>query len=204
MKTLIFAFMVSANFAVAVSFSITEMDVQLRIPKRAMLDDISLKQQSTGIRAKRKLFMNFDVYRATLLIPDDAVLVKNVEGEQALDSLRAMNGFALQLRLLCEVNAEDLVTGFNEALALNNAKAPELELFKNKLKSIGKLTKDYILTLAVTKKSKIVTCNYGTNSFELTDGSDKLIRDLFSIWFGRPSDANLGKLRTALIAPVVP
>src|SRR5438874_13543757 len=97
-KFLILAVLLSAQFAMALVVTEFETVEGDKIPKTATLDTIALSKVGTGIREKNAfLGIMVNVYRASLLASEPAKFSRDANQRVALDSLLAMDAFALQL-----------------------------------------------------------------------------------------------------------
>src|SRR5271170_7897690 len=68
-----------------------------QIPKTAMIGSDALTRTGTGMRAKKILFVNIDVYQATLFVSDINKFARNTSSFLALDSLSSMKAYSLIL-----------------------------------------------------------------------------------------------------------
>jgi len=200
-KWLTLSFLLSAQFAMAnlvvSEFETVEGD---KIPKTATLGNISLSKVGTGIRIKNYVVYKPQVYRATLLAAEPAQFSRDINQRIALDSLLAMKAFALQLVLKRDVNSEDLVAGFETALKENGVlDSPALINFKTKLRNAGNLATGQTVTISVNKETNMLMAEHGTTKIEVK-GDNTLFGDIFSIWLGKPADAELGALKIKLVS----
>lgn len=200
-KFLILPFLLSVQFAMALvvtEFETTEGD---KIPKAATLDTIAMSKVGTGIREKDVfLGIKANVYRATLLASDPAKFSRDANQRVALDSLLAMDAFALQLLLKRDVSAEDMVVGFEAALVKNgDPKSPALMEFKTKLRNAGNIATGQTVTITVNRKTNTLKAEHAQTKIDIK-GDNKLFGDIFSIWLGIPADAELAALKTKIIS----
>lgn len=199
-KFLALCLVLSSQFAmafVATDFETVEGD---KIPKAAKLNNTPLTKVGTGIREKNAfLGITVNVYRATLLAAEPTKFSRDTSARIALDSLLGMKAFALQLVLKRDVSSEDLVDGFNTALLENGVKdTPALTNFKTKLRNAGNLATGETVTISVNREAGTLMAEHGKTKIE-EKGDNKLFGDIFSIWLGKPADAELGALKIKLI-----
>lgn len=200
-KFLILPFLLSAQFSMALVVTEFEMVEGDKIPKAATLDAIAISKVGTGIREKNAfLGIKVNVYRASLLAAEPAKFSRDANNRVALDSLLAMDAFALQLLLKRDVSAEDMVVGFETALKENGvADSPALMIFKTKLRGAGNIAAGQTVTITVNRKTNTLKAEHAQTKIEIK-GDDKLFGDIFSIWLGKPADAELGTLKAKIIS----
>lgn len=198
MKRIIFlSLLISAQLTAASALQITEFDAQ-KIPKTATLGTTVLKRVGTGIRQKKVLFVNVNVYRATLFAPGP--LTSPDPKLTPLDVL-VTKPCALQLNLLRALSAADILKSFEAALKINDVKdSPALSQFKTAIKNGGNVAKGQNVTISIDitdKGDAVLTVEQGSNITEIK-GNHQLAKDVLSIWFGKPADAGLAALKEQL------
>jgi len=169
-----------------------------KIPEVAKLSDLELKRIGTGIRQKRVL-INFNVYRASLLASNPAQFSRVVEGSAALESLKNIDTYALHLQFFRNVSSADVLKSFNESLSKNSVKdGPALTQFKEAIGKGGDIKEGNIINLVVDNKKGILLCEQGKSKVEIK-GDAQFFRDIFSMWLGETTDVGLKNLKKALI-----
>jgi len=112
----------------------------------------------------------------------------------------SMDAYALQLLLKRDVNSADMVAGFEAALKENGVSdSPALINFKTKLRNAGMLKAGQTVTITVNRKTNIFKAEHGQTKIEII-GNDKFFDDIFSIWLGKPADAELAALKNKIIS----
>lgn len=201
-KSLILSLFLAAHTAWSGPLSVSSYETKdgEQIPSVAKLDELTLSKVGSGVRNKKvALVLNFDVYRATLMVSDAAKYARDTSGSAALDSVVGMKGAALSLRFMREVSAADILKSFETALNENSVKdSPALAEFKKAIQNGGDAIKGQNVNLSVNTEKGVLTCEMAKNKVEVK-GSQQFFRDIFSIWLGKPADGGLGKLRDALI-----
>jgi hypothetical protein len=169
-----------------------------KIPLTATLNGTALKRVGTGIRQKRVL-INLNVYRASLFLSNPASFVKKLDGVLALSSIRDMDAYALNMQFLRSVEAKVILSSFNEALKLNDAKeSPALELFRKAIEGAGNIKEGESVRISVDTKQGLMTYEKGNFVAEIK-GDKNFFADIFAIWLGKTNESNLAILRKALI-----
>jgi predicted NAD/FAD-dependent oxidoreductase len=189
-----------ANIALAGPLTVSTYETvgSEKIPSAAKLDDIALSKVGSGIRQKR-MILNFDVYRATLLASNATTFSRDTKGNAALDSLMDMKAAALSLQFMRDLSATKILESFEAALKTNDVKdSPALAQFKSAIQNGGDAVTGQTVTLSFNADKGVLTCEMAKNKVEIK-GDAKFFKDIFSIWLGKPADSGLGKLRDALI-----
>jgi hypothetical protein len=155
-----------------------------------------------GLRAKKVIMVNVNVYVAQLFVAD-AGKFKKSESE-ALNSLTAAQPVALQLHFLRDVDAKKVHTSFKEALEANkvDVKKPEIQSVLEAVSQGGEAKKGKTLTLlGVKNPDGTETINYEDANLKTNtvSGPSGFIKDVFSIWLGQPSDDGVARLKASLL-----
>ena len=194
-KILILPLFFIAQFAMALVITEIEAVEGDKIPKIATLDDIILSKVGTGIRVKSFIIIKKNIYRASLLASDPAKFTRDTTERTALDSLLTMDAFALQLLLKRDIDSKNMVAGFEAALKKNGVTdSPALMIFKTKLKNAGTIGSGQTVTITVNRKTNTLKAEHGETKIELK-GDNKLFGDIFSIWLGKPADAEISSAK---------
>lgn len=155
-----------------------------------------------GLRAKKVVFVNVNVYVAEFFAAEPAKLKKS--DAEILNSLLQAQPLALQMHFLREVDAGKVQSSFREALEANNVdlKKPEIQAFLNAVKNGGEAKKGKTLTLVGVKNadgSETVTYEDANLKAVPVNGTAGFMKDIFSIWFGTPSDDGVARLKKSLL-----
>lgn len=185
--------------AFAGTLKISYANDKKEIPVAATLNATPLERLGTGIRKKR-IVINFDVYRATLFASHPKRFSRSLEGRVALDSLKVSDAYALHLQFLRDVSAKDVIKSFNEALSENGIKeSPGLKDFRDAIIQGGDLKKGSSMSLSVDNQKGILECEHGKALIEVKGDVGSLL-DIFSIWLGEKGDIGVQNLKKALIS----
>ena len=163
-----------------------------------------LQSYSHGLR-KKKVFglVTVNVYVAEFLAahPDKLAKTEN----QFVDSFSDAGPTQLKLTMVRDLKGSDISKAFTESLEANKITAanmaPELKNVLEEVKAIAEFkNKDVFSLVSIIKDGK------GTLHIQKPDGSIKtfsgpalFLQQLFSIWFGTPSDPKLGDLKKTLM-----
>lgn len=155
-----------------------------------------------GLRAKKILLINVKVYIAQLFVADVSKLKKS-EAE-ALSSLTAAQPVAMQLHFLRDVDAGKVQGAFREAMEANkiDLKKPEVQKFLEAVKNGGEAKEGKTLTLLGIKNpdgTETVTYEDANGKVASVSGAAGVLRDVFSIWLGQPSDDGVARLKASLL-----
>lgn len=103
-----------------------------------------------------------------------------------------------------DVDTEKIQSSFKEALLTNNVdlKKSEIQKFLEAVKNGGEVKEGKSLTILGTKKADgSETLAYEDSNLKITTivGGAGFIRDIFSIWLGKASDAGIEKLKAEIL-----
>lgn len=182
-----------ANLAIAGSFEVTS-------PTTAALDGISMTRIGSGIRQKTVLlFVTVDVYRASLFASDPSHFVRNIDYIYALNSMQNMDARAIELHMLRDLSAQDVSSGFNEALKANGVRSSKpLTEFLQAVSNSGDVKNGETIVIGVDNKKGVLILEQGEKHIEIK-GNPDFFRQIFAIWLGKPADPGLSNLKNALI-----
>lgn len=188
----------SVTLSAATALQITEYETvaQQQIPKSAILGTTPLKRIGMGIRQKKIIFVNVNVYQAILFGSDSWPTIKSEQSP--LDKLLGMKACALHLQLLRPLKAQEILKGFDDALKKNGVKdSIALNEFKSAIKNGGNVAKGQSVTISIDKDNSLMTCEQGGKIVHIK-GNEQLFREVLSIWFGEPADLGLKALKENL------
>ena len=177
---------------------------KIALPESATvsLSDSTVKLNSVGsaVRAKKVMFVNVKVYVGQIFVADKDTFNK----ADALLSLSNQNAAAIRLHFVRDVDAENVQASFKEALKVNNVKldSEAITQFLTAVKKGGVAESGKSLTiLAVKGSDSQETIYYETNSGGVTEvkGPAGFIKDIFSIWLGKPSDDGVAKFKSDIL-----
>lgn len=155
-----------------------------------------------GLRAKKVVMVNVNVYVAQLFVADMSKF-KKTEAE-VLNSVTSAQPVALQMHFLRDVDAEKVQSSFKEALESNkiDLNKPEIQKFLEAVSKGGEAKKGRNLTLVGMKNAdgaESVTYEDANMKAVTVDGPAGFIKEVFSIWLGNPSDSGVARLKASLL-----
>lgn len=202
---LLLSFSMSANAALLEVASSGEKLEKVSLGKAGVVQvdeqPVPLSAVGAGLRAKKVVFVNVKVYVGQLFVSDIAKY-KFSEAE-ALDSLQDQKAVAIQLHFLRDVDADNVQKSFKEALHANNVStdSTEVKQFLEAVSKGGEAKEGKALTIVGSRlKDGSEAISYETTNGNITQikGSTGFIKNIFSIWLGKPSDDGVAKLKKSL------
>lgn len=163
----------------------------------------ALTTVGSGVRAKKIAIVNIKVYVGQLLVADPTHFARTMDG--ALDSVGAMKSAAIRLDFLRTVEAQTVQSSFKDSLMANQVdlNLPALHEFLDTVASGGDATQGKALTLIgekLTESTDAVTYEDTAGKVTTITGPTGFMRDIFSIWLGRPADGGVENLKKLLIS----
>ena len=169
----------------------------------------SLAAVNAGIRTKKVVFINANIYVAQIFVDQPAAFVHAVAGADmksdvsSLSSLAAQNVVALKLDFVRDLDAATIIDSFDTALQANGMVAANDTGLTQMLQAIDKggdmIKGDSITIVGVngpTNDKLYVENSKGTSVVVTSD--NKLVDKMFAIWLGVPADDGLATLKKTL------
>ncbi|MCM0605616.1 MAG: chalcone isomerase family protein [Xanthomonadaceae bacterium] len=187
-------------FAVSFALSLLINTTFASISEKRVIEDVlitdSLKVESdgkpltlpllgAGIRKKNIAFLKFKVYVASIFAKNK----KSWENEE--------EPIAIQLHFLRSIPIGKVIDSFSNSLKMNdvNLDNPEMKKIFEIVKKNGDIKDQQALTILGTRgKNDELTFTLSSGESEKIIGSKGLVRDFFTIWFGKSEDSGLEKL----------
>ncbi len=165
----------------------------------------NLSTVSHGLR-KKKVFglVNVSVYVAEFLAAQPTRLAKTEEN--FINSFADAQPVQLKLTMVRDLKGSDISKAFQESLEANKITsekmAPELKEILDEGKAIPEFKNKDVFSLIATFKDGKATLHVQKpdGSIKSWTGSTIFVNQIFSIWFGTPSDPKLGDLKKTLMA----
>ncbi len=163
----------------------------------------SLTTVGAGIRTKRIAIVNIKVYVAQLLVAEPSRYTRTMDG--ALNSLNSMKEAAIRLDFLRSVDAQTVQSSFRDSLLANQVdlNRPAIREFLDAVSNGGDAHQGKPLTLVGERLSDSVDAiTYEDTTGKVTTimGPAGLVRDIFSIWLGKPADSGVENLKKLLVS----
>jgi len=166
---------------------------------------LKLTQVGAGIREKKIVFVNVDVYLAQLFLSNPAQF--KALDTKTVDKLGGQKAVALQIHFLRDLSSDKMKSAFEESLKKNNAdtKSDLVQEFFKVLDQIKEGKKGQTLTILGQKISdtedKLTVEDGNSKTYEITKPTG-MIKTIFSIWLGEPTDKELAELQKKLMQKV--
>lgn len=200
--TLLFAF--SANASTLTTEGTGNLVEKIQLPATAQVatPEISLKSVGAGLRDKKVVLVNVKVYVGQLFVSNLETFKKT--DNEALNSLNDQKAAAIQLHFLRDVDSENVRNSFKDALKNNsvNLEDASVKAFLNAVVAGGEAQKGKVMTVLTYKNDDgtetVVFENTAGKSTEVK-GPAGLMKNIFSIWLGKPSDDGVKKLKSAIL-----
>ena len=134
-------------------------------------------------------------------LPDK--LIKNDDG--IIRSMKEAGPVQLRFSFLRDMPASKVIETFKEGLEANKISvrhmSAELEQFLNEIKAIGdfKKTSEFSVTTAWKDHKTTILLERPDGEIKTIAGTEEMANQLFSIWFGKPSDPKIKQLKQDLI-----
>ena len=170
------------------------------VMKDGSATNIDLPLLGAGLRAKKVLVMTVKVYVAQAF-GDVQRYVRDDAG--SLPSLETMPNVAMRLTFLRTVDAATVQNSFREALGANqiDLNRTDVAAFLRAVSSGGDATSGRSMEILFQREgSKEIVTYEGTDGrAQAVEGQAGFIRSLLSIWYGRPSDDGVARLKSELL-----
>jgi len=162
---------------------------------------LELKRVASGLRYKKVLFANFDVYVGQ-------VFSKEKPSQTSIgsmkDSLLKTLPVVLSLTFLRDVGADKLSNGFKETLEGNgvDVKQSSYHQFLDAVITAGEMKKGESYLLAIGSEGNTVSLSaHGYEFYHLSEASPEVMNGFMSLWFGKAPDSGLESLQKDLLKP---
>lgn len=173
----------------------------VKLAKSAKFSGKALEAVGAGFRFKKVVFVKAKVYVGELFLDKPADFVRTTEG--ALASLDKSSALAMQLTFLRNVEAKDVQGAFQDALKENgvNVEEPAMKKFLEAVKAGGGAMDGKTLVVAAERKGgkEIVTYEDSAGKAEAIEGGAGFIRQIFSLWLGKPTDSGVENLQEGIL-----
>lgn len=161
----------------------------------------NLKMVGAGLRTKKVLMINVNVYVAEFFVSEEAQIEK--KQDKILDSLAKANAAVMQLTFLRDVDGEKVESSFKDALAANKADLNDqaIKTILEKVAKSGEVKKGQTLTFASfknTDSSEVVIFEPAMGEATQVKGNN-IIKPIFSMWLGESADSGVKKLKESLL-----
>lgn len=161
----------------------------------------NLKTVGAGLRAKKVLMINVNVYVAEFFVSEEAQIEK--KQDKILDSLAKANAAVMQLTFLRDVDGEKVESSFKDALVANKADLNDqaIKTILEKVAKSGGVKKGQTLTFASfknTDSSEVVIFEPAMGEATQVKGNN-IIKPIFSMWLGESADSGVKKLKESLL-----
>lgn len=165
---------------------------------------IDLKMVNHGIR-KKKVFglATVKVYVVEFFAADPTKLDRTEEG--ILASLKKAGPVELKMTASRDLTGKKISDSFTEALEFNGVDvknlSKEMTELMTELSSVKELEKGQSFSLLATWKdtSSTLFIKRPDGSIKTITANEGFVKDLFAIWFGKPTDDKLADLKKSLI-----
>jgi hypothetical protein len=169
-------------------------EARLKLPQGAPAEGVRLQATGAGLREKKIVILNVNVYLATHYADVGPKL-----GAEPLSVLRQAKYRALQLTMLRDLDAEKIRGAFADSLKENSVdpKSPGMASLLNQISFDVK--KGETITFAghtLADGTQSVVYELQGRTFQAKGPG--LADDFWSIWFGKPADGGLERLKKAL------
>jgi hypothetical protein len=165
-------------------------------------ETISMTSIGSGIRSKKVVFVNVNVYVGQLLVSNPESF--NLAETEALSSLKNQKTSAIILNFLRDVEAEKVQNSFKEALVANKVNLEETSIrqFLEAVTKGGVAQNGKTIVLVGSRLKdgqELISYESSTGSIVEIKGSSGLIEKIFSIWLGNPADEGIANLKKSLL-----
>lgn len=163
---------------------------------------ITLTSIGSGIRSKKVVFVNVNVYLGQLLVSNPESF--NSSEADALSSLRNQKSSAIVLNFLRDVDAEKVQSSFKEALVANKVSLEDSSIrqFLEAVNKGGVALNGKTISIVGSKLKdgqELISYESSTGSLSEIKGSPGFIEKIFSIWLGKPADEGIASLKKSLL-----
>lgn len=191
--------MLFTQFAMAALLSGSPGQKQLDVTVNGEKSSLTLAGQ--GLRAKKVVFVNVEVYDAFFYLKDPSSFKRTPD--EALNSLDAQTEWTMILKFRRDVDGGKIQQSFNEAFEANkiSIETPALKEVLQAVKSGGEIKKGQSMVITGLKKptEDIVAYEDGAGKLTIVKGPTGFLRQVLSIWFGKMSEDKMTDLKNALL-----
>jgi hypothetical protein len=164
--------------------------------------NINLAAVGAGLRGKKVVFVNVKVYVGQLFVADFAKFHR--DDKEVLNSLAEQSAAAIQMHFLRSVDADTVQKSFRDSFSANsvNLEDASIKQFLDAVKNGGAAEDKKNLTILGVKGADGTETIYYENSAEKVSqikGSAGFIKNVFSIWLGKPSDDGVAQLKKSML-----
>ncbi len=200
--TLFFALGANASLLTVEGTGSSVEKVQLPATARLATPEITLKSVGSGLRDKKVVLVNVKVYVGQLFVSNLETFKKT--DSEALASLNEQKAAAIRLHFLRDVDSENVRNSFKDALKANsvNLEDTSVKSFLDAVVAGGEAQKGKVMTILAYKNDDgSETVAYENTSGKATEikGTAGLMKNIFSIWLGKPSDDGVKKLKSSIL-----
>jgi hypothetical protein len=159
-----------------------------------------------GLRKKKILFVNVQVYNIALYALNNDTLVKTLDGAQA--SFAQQPVVALKMQFLRDLDVEKIAISFKEAFEANSidANLPHMKEFLEKTMTSGNIKNGQTVTLLLLKtgndkeNQEQLIFESASGAISTVQGPAGFIKDILSIWLGNSKEDAMIDLKKQLLA----
>lgn len=172
-------------------FTIEEVPISDSLKVEASGKPLSLPLLGAGIRKKNVAFLKFKVYVASIFAKDEKSWENTSEP------------IAIRMDFLRDVPNHKIVESFTSSLKTNsvNLETPEMKKLFEIVQKNGDIKEKQALTVAGIRGEKdLLTLTLSTGETQTITGNKGLVKDFFSIWFGKMDDGGLEDLREEVLS----
>jgi hypothetical protein len=165
----------------------------------AAIDGIAVTALGTGVRKRRVLFVNINIYEATIFGSEPASFVRATKGTLALESLTGMKAYGIRLKLLRSLSASQIYDAISDSLRANHvSNSVSMKQFKDAIRNSGDVAKGQYFSIAVNPDKNVLTLSQGHRIAHI-QGDRSFFSQVMSIWLGDPANVGKDDLRENLI-----
>lgn len=192
-------FMILTNVAMAalLSGSLGQKQIDLTVNG----EKTSLTLAGQGLRSKKVVFVNVEVYDAFLYLKDPTTFKRTTS--DALTSLDSQTHWVMALKFRRDVDGGKIQQSFKEAFDANkiSTDTPAFKDFLQAVKSGGEVKKGQSLLITGLKKGTedVVMYENGEGKLTTVTGPTGFLHQVLSIWFGTMSEDKMTDLKNALL-----
>lgn len=160
----------------------------------------SLQAVGAGLRAKKVVFVNVKVYVGELFVSS----LESFKKADPLTSINDQKAVAIQLHFLRDVDSDNVQKSFKEALEANKVdlKDSSVQQFLESVVKGGEAKTGKALTILGFKHadgSESISYETTAGNVSQIKGSEGFVKNVFSIWLGKPSDDGVATLKKEIL-----
>lgn len=165
-------------------------------------ENTKLNLLGAGLRTKKILVSNINIYVAQLFSDNSGKFVRTEEG--ALNSINEMNTVAITLTMLRDVESEKMMTAFTDSFDANkiDIENPGVKAFLKAVNDGGEVSNGKTLIIALKRNADGSTIvNYESTKGKLFEikGDKDLFQAIASIWLGQTADQGLKSAKDSIV-----